>query len=200
MKIAYLLIISLLVCGNIYAEDSHTAKQLPILGEAPAFSYTERSGKPFDSSELNGKVWIADFIFTRCAGICPLMANHMRMLQESLKQKRNIRFVSFTVDPEHDTPEVLSKYAQKFSADPTRWLFLTGPKKEIFNLSERSFHLGVGDVPEKDRAAVDQNVMHSSKFALVDSKGKIRGYYDSQTMNDFDRLIEDAKTLLKEAD
>ncbi len=200
MKIFYFIILSLLVSGKIYAEDSRASKLLPVLGEAPAFSYAERSGKPFGSEDLKGKVWIADFIFTRCAGICPLMANHMRMLQDRLKQKKNIRFVSFSVDPEHDTPEVLFKYAEKFSADRDRWLFLTGPKQEIFNLSERSFHLGVGDVPEKDRQAVDQSVMHSSKFALVDSKGKIRGYYDSQTMNDFDRLIEDAKTLLKDAD
>ena len=169
---------------------------LPEIGKISDFQFTERSGAAFDSKELKGKVWIASFMFTRCAGICPLMSNHMRMLQEKLKYKGQVRFVSFSVDPEYDTPEVLRKYAERFNADAKKWFFLTGPKKEIFDLSERAFRLGVGEIPEKDREAADQSVGHSARFVLVDQRGIIRGYYDSQSMKDFDPLISAVERLL----
>ena len=173
-------------------------KPLPVLGQAGAFELTEKSGAKVRLEDLAGKVWIADFVFTRCAGICPLMSGHMKKLQEQLKDAEGMRFVSFSVDPDYDTPEKLSEYAARFKADPSKWLFLTGSKEIIFRLSQQHFHLGVSDVPEADRPAPDQGVTHSSRFVLVDKRGGIRGYYDSAQPETLKNLAADARGLLKE--
>lgn len=172
-------------------------KPLPVLGEAGEFQLTERSGRIVRRDELAEKVWIANFIFTRCGGICPMMTAKMRDLQNELRGLENIRFVSFSVDPERDTPEVLQKYAGHFSADKDKWLFLTGDKEQLFKLSEQHFRLGVSDIPEDEREAADQSVNHSSKFVLVDRGGKIRNYYDSEDAAAMRRLAEDAKLLAR---
>lgn len=170
---------------------------LPVLGQAGAFHLTERGGKTVRLEDLQGSVWIGDFIFTRCAGICPIMTGHMKRLQEKLKDP-GIRFVSFSVDPEYDTPQKLAEYADKAGADKDKWMFLTGDKKTIFDLSLQHFHLGVGDIPEAERPAPDQTVTHSSRFVLVDKKGKIRGYYEGSDPAKMDQLVRDARALLKE--
>lgn len=177
----------------------HPEKKLPFLGQAGAFELTEKSGKKVTLGDLNGKIWIGDFIFTRCMGICPIMSNHMKRIQEELKDQSGVRFVSFSVDPEHDTPEKLTEYAKRFNADPEKWLFLTGDKKTIFDLSLQHFHLGVGEVPEEERPSPDQFVSHSSRFVLVDRQGGIRGYYDSAETGSVDQLIRDARKLAKES-
>ncbi len=189
-------LVLLLAFGRLFI--SFPAKKLPVLGQSGEFNLTERSGKKVTLRDLSGKVWIGDFIFTRCAGICPLMSGHMRRLQEALKGSQDLRFVSFSVDPEYDTPEKLSAYAQKFGADPEKWLFLTGDKKELFELSLKHFHLGVGDAPPEERTDPDQVVTHSTRFVLVDREGFIRGYYDSAQVKNMDKLVLDAKRLLKE--
>ena len=170
---------------------------MPILGRIPDFTLTERSGKAVRRSDLDGKVWIADFVFTRCAGVCPLMTSRMQGLQEKLRGEPGIRLVSFSVDPDYDTPAVLSAYAQKFHADPEKWVFLTGPETVIFRLSEQHFHLGVSEIPLAERAAADQPVLHSTKFVLVDQAGRIRGYYDSEDAGARDSLLRDAASLLR---
>lgn len=170
---------------------------LPVYGTVEDFSLTERSGKKVTLADLKGRVWIADFIFTRCGGICPMMSAKMRTLQEHFKNQPGIRFVSFSVDPERDTPQVLTKYATHFNADTGKWLFLTGDKEQLFNLSEQHFHLGVSDIPLAEREAPDQSVNHSSKFALVDGQGKIRGYYASEEEASLGQLQKDAERLLK---
>lgn len=165
---------------------AHKTPELPALGKVGGFSLTERSGRQVSASELAGRIWIADFIFTRCAGPCPLMSAGMKKLQDRLKDP-DLRFVSFSVDPDYDTPEVLKAYAARFGASD-RWLFLTGPKKEIFRLSREDFLLG---------AAEDEGeaVLHSTRFVLVDGDGAIRGYYDSTEPDAVGRLISDAANL-----
>lgn len=167
---------------------------LPVLGQVADFRLTERSGKEISLQDLKGKPWIADFIFTRCAGICPMMSGHMRKLQDSLK-KNDIRFVSFSVDPEYDNVERLKEYAARFQADPEKWFFLTGDKKVIFNLSLKSFYLGVGDVAPGEEAAPDQVVTHSSRFALVDADGAVRGYYDGDKPEALESLLRDIRKI-----
>ncbi len=174
------------------------AKSLPVLGSSGNFDLTERSGKKITLEDLRGKVWIGDFIFTRCAGICPIMSGHMKRLQEELKNEKELRFVSFSVDPEHDTPEKLAEYAKRYNADPEKWFFLTGDKNAIFELSLKHFYLGVGDAPLEERPAPDQVVTHSSRFVLVDRQGRIRGYYDSAQPENMEKLAKDARRLLKE--
>ena len=168
----------------------------PVYGSIPPFSLTKQDGEKFSLSDLKGKVWIADFIFTRCAGACPLMSNKMRALEDKLADAGNIRLVSFIVDPDHDTPEVLARYSERFKTDPKRWVFLTGDRNAVFQLAEQHFHLGVAQIPAEEREAADQTVRHSSKFVLVDQKAQIRGYYDSDSEGSMQKLVDDARALV----
>lgn len=173
------------------------SKPIPVYGAVPAFSFTESSGRPLSAEDLKGKVWIADFVFTRCAGICPLMSGHMKTLQNRFQDADGVRFVSFSVDPEHDTPEILKKYGERFGANPEKWFFLTGDKNEIFALSQKAFYLGVSDIPEAERPDPTQSVMHSSKFVLIDKQGRVRGHYNTEDPDFLGPLSRDARALLK---
>ncbi len=113
--------------------------------EVPEFALIERNGRPVRKADLLGKVWVANFIFTRCVDECPLETSRMARLQKTFAQEEAVRWVSITVDPEHDTPGVLARYARQFGADPLRWLFLTGEKMTIYRLARDGFHLGVMD-------------------------------------------------------
>ena len=167
---------------------------LPDLGPAPAFSLTERSGAKVDSASLAGKVWIADFIFTRCAGACPAMSTQMRDLQGSFRKTPEVVLVSFSVDPEHDTPDALDKYAGFYTAQPGRWLFLAGGPGEVATLAVDGFKLATSATA--DPAAGDAPaVVHSQKFVLVDGAGRIRGYYDGTDSETVQKLIRDVSAL-----
>ena len=122
--------------------------RLPVYGALPDFALVERSGRPVRRSDLEGKIWVASFIFTNCADECPLMSAELTRLQADVAAMEDIRLVSITVDPERDTPAVLSQYAERFTADPERWLFLTGDKEAIYRLARDGFHLGIVDATE----------------------------------------------------
>jgi protein SCO1/2 len=163
---------------------------LPVLGTLPPFSLLSASGKTVSSQTLAGKVWVADFIFTRCAGACPAMTSKLASLQPRLP--RGVLLVSFTVDPEHDTPEVLTGYAQKVGAGPS-WLFVTGEKSALYSLSTLGFKLAAMEAPPGD--APDGPFLHSSRLVLVDAQGRIRGYYDSEEAGTLPRLERDIRRL-----
>lgn len=172
--------------------------RLPVYGEVPEFSLMERSGRTVQQSEMLGKVWIADFIFTRCAGPCPLMSLQMAQLQEALSGTSDVCLATFTVDPEVDTPDRLSEYADRYGAKRDRWWFLTGKKEAIYRLVSRGFHLGVQDNAPGERASDEGPILHSTRFVLVDRKLQIRGYYDSADTEAQKKLLADTKTLLNE--
>ena len=178
------------------APTAEEGKLPPVLYPAPAFSFTQRDGSTVTHKDLVGKVVIADFIFTRCGTICPRMSQQMAMMQSQLNTKPfwdQIRLVSFSVDPDFDTPDVLTAYAKRFDADKTHWLFLTGKRKEIWATVKDGFKLPVSD-------NVDDGLMpiiHSDRFVLIDADGKIRGYYDGLEAKEFDRLLADAALLVK---
>jgi cytochrome oxidase Cu insertion factor (SCO1/SenC/PrrC family) len=121
---------------------------LPRLWEVPDFALIERSGQSVTRADLLGKVWIASVIFTRCVDECPLVSSHMARLQDALAAEPDVRLVSITVDPAYDTPEILTRYAQSFAAQPQRWLFLTGDKATIYRLVREGFRLGLLDPHE----------------------------------------------------
>lgn len=164
--------------------------QAPDYGTVPDFSLTERSNRKVSKQDLAGKVWIADFIFTHCAGICPVMSTNMRKLQDKLPAE--IHFVSFSVDPANDTPAVLTEYANRYGADRDRWLFLTGNPEAIQQLSISGFKLAL----DTTNGTEAEPITHSSRMALVDKEGRIRGYYGTDEPEALDRLMEDAKKLL----
>lgn len=132
------------------------------------FELTERSGKKVTKADLLGKPWVVCFVFSRCSGPCPLIMGQMRILHDELKD-RDVRFVTITVDPEHDTPEQLKRYADAFNADPKRWLFLTGDKKQIYGLIAGSFKLPVGEQRGE--------IFHTNRVVHVDAQGRVVGSY-----------------------
>lgn len=163
-------------------------------GQVPEFSLTERSGKNIGLAALRGKIWIADFIYTSCTDTCPLQTAEMAKLQERWSDRPEIRFVSFSVDPERDTPSVLASYADKFKADAERWLFLTGEKEQIAELIQAGFHLSAAPLTEEGTQS--SVVLHSPRFVLVDREAQIRGYYDSRDGEALKRLKADVAILL----
>lgn len=170
---------------------------LPVLFTLPDFSLTERSGRPVSLAALKGKVWVANFIFTHCTGPCPLMTQQMAGLQAALASQPDVRLVTISVDPARDTPARLTEYAAQFHADPQRWLFLTGDRQAIYDLSAQGFKLGT--IVERDEVATtDHPILHSTKFALVDRQGQIRQYYDGTSEEDMLRLTTDARQLAAE--
>lgn len=161
-------------------------------GTVPSFQLVNQNGHPFGSAQLAGKIWIADFVFTSCPGPCPMISSRMSELQKPL-EKTDVHLVSFTVDPEKDTPEVLRSYAERLRADPGRWDFLTGAKLAIYRLSHDGFKLAVSDGSEEAGVPV-----HSTRMVLVDRHGQIRGYYEAVEPDSITKLLADTNHLLRE--
>jgi len=161
-------------------------------GTVPNFELVNQDGQRFGSVQLAGKIWIADFIYTSCPGPCPMISMRMSELQKPL-EKTDVHLVSFSVDPEKDTPEVLRGYAEKLHAEPKRWDFLTGRKSAIYNLSHNDFKLAVSDGSAEAGIPV-----HSTRMVLVDRHGVIRGYYEATDADAVTKLLADTSHLLRE--
>ena len=170
---------------------------LQAFGAVPQFSLTERDGRRITLSDLKGKVSIINFIYTNCPDTCPLQSAQMKEIQEDFENEKDLRLVSITVDPARDTPQVLSEYAKRFSADPVRWLFLTGEKENIYKLAQEGFHLGAVEIPHEKRPESGATHTHSPRFVLVDRNAQIRGYYTSTDPDALKRLRDDLKSLLR---
>ena len=161
-------------------------------GTVPSFQLTNQNAQLFGSAQLGGKIWIADFVYTTCPGPCPMISSRMSELQKPL-EKTDVHLVSFSVDPEKDTPEVLRRYAERLQAEPGRWDFLTGPKSAIYKLSHDGFKLAVSDGSDAEGIPV-----HSTRMVLVDRDGQIRGYYDATDPEAITKLLADTNHLLRE--
>ncbi len=161
-------------------------------GTVPEFRLTNQNGQPFGSAELQGKIWIADFVFTSCPGPCPLISSRMAEMQRPLENS-DVHLVSFTVDPKTDTPEVLRDYAQRLHAREGRWDFLTGETDAIYGMIQNGFKLAVSDGAQELGTPV-----HSTRAALIDRRGAIRGYYDMTAPDGVTRLLADTNHLLRE--
>jgi protein SCO1 len=159
------------------------APPLPVLGTVPPFALTDQTGAAFESARLKGHVWIADFMYTTCPGPCPLMSHFLHQIAEA--SPADLLLVSFTVDPEHDTPAVLAAYATHYPAPPGRWWFLTGPREQLNDLGLNAFHLN----------SVDGTMNHSTRFALVDGQMRIRAYYETLADKFRPQLLADVKRL-----
>ena len=166
---------------------------MPPLRALPDFALTAVTvdgTSPLDLRALRGRVWIADFVYTRCAGPCPMLSANMASLQKRLP--KSVGLLSFTVDPDHDSPEALTAYARDFQADPQRWFFVDGDKAALLKLFRDGFQIAVA---ENAAAEPGQNVAHTTKFVLIDGDGRIRGYYDGDDRVSLDKLAADASRL-----
>jgi len=169
---------------------SDRAGKLPEYGSVPRFTMTDSQGRPFDSNQLAGKVWIVDFIYTTCPGPCPRMTSDMHKLQQQqLKDESDVRLVSISVDPERDTPPVLNEFAHRFGGPTAQWVFLTGTPQTVHLLAHDTFK--VGDVIS--------DMDHSTKFMLVDKRGQLRGYYSSGDPEAASVLMQDIAALRRQS-
>lgn len=180
-----------IICGLLFPLMFAGCTTLPpmrVYGRVPAFQLISQTGQPFDRRSLDGKIWVADFIFTHCSGPCPRMSAQMRRVQTAVTGLPDVRLVSFSVDPERDTPTVLAEYATRYHAQLGRWFFLTGDQKTLDALDRRAFMLG----------NVDGSLEHSTRFILIDRQGRIRGYYGTDEDDPTARLIVDIRRLARE--
>lgn len=155
------------------------APQLPVLSQVADFTLTNQAGQRVTLADLRGQVWLADIIFTRCAGPCPRMTQQMRSVQAALPANSAARLVSLTTDPDFDTPEVLARYAARFEAQPARWQFLTGDKAQIAALAGDSLKLAALEKKPEERADPADLFIHSTLFVLVDRQGRLRGSFET---------------------
>ncbi len=162
----------------------------------PDFNFTDQNNKDFGKKDLEGKLYIVDFFFTKCGNptLCPKMSSELMRVQEHFAKIPSVQIISFTVDPENDTPEVLKDYGKKYSANATQWHFLTGDKKKIYQLAYSGFKINAGE----EGNAITPEFMHASKFILVDKQHRIRGYYDGTERESVDKMILETQILLRE--
>ena len=148
-----------------------------VIGQVPAFSLVDSAGRTFGNAEMEGEVWVANFIFTRCASICPLLTASMARLDDRYRENgiEDVKLISVTVDPEYDTPEILRAYGAEHGIDPDRWTLLTGPPEAVHDLVVGGFKTVMGDRVESEAGLID--IAHTGRFALIDRNGGIRGYY-----------------------
>ena len=163
---------------------------LPSLGQVGEFSLVDQAGAPVTAQSLRGKVWVAAFFFTHCPTICPRITRRMRALQVAAAGEHPPRLVSFSVDPENDTPPVLLAYAQRFEADLRTWSFLTGDLSVVKRTVVGGFKLALDGKP--DPGAENGGIIHGSHLVLVDRNLAIRGYYRTDDEDDMKQLVEDA--------
>lgn len=161
----------------------------------PSFELTSEQGKALSDQDLRGKVVVANFIFTRCPTVCPALTARMAKIQTEIPAELPVHFVSFSVDPKHDTPEVLREFGAKYDQDPSRWTFLTGDLAEVMKAVEEGFRIGITGADDPEATPFD--IVHGEHFVLVDKAGTIRGYYPNSDLS-LQRLVRDAKRLAKE--
>jgi len=199
-----LLIVALLVAIMVPAVVLPTLvwrKQPPRLddlGELPAFSLTAQTGARFGRDDLRGKVTIIDFVFTRCDTVCPVLSMKMRRIQEqTFDLGDRIKLVSISVDPGHDTPAVLTEYAKRFEADPTRWVFLTGDDAAVQHTVEDGLMNGYENRGGTTETGAP-NIVHSGYFVLLDKDVHIRGFYDSNDAPRVEAMLGHARWLTRQ--
>ncbi|OVE82106.1 hypothetical protein BVY03_02325 [bacterium K02(2017)] len=179
-------LVLVVIMRTVAHNNENPEAPLPIYGDLPTFELVNSKKSEFASKNLDGKVWVANFIFTSCQGVCPILSAKMSKLQNQFKNA-NINFVSISVDPETDTPEELAKYGKKYGADFNRWHFLTGKKDKIANIMNNYFKLGFNKEP----------VFHSDRFVLIDHKQRIRGFYSEANKEQFKKLPIDINAVIK---
>jgi cytochrome oxidase Cu insertion factor (SCO1/SenC/PrrC family) len=208
------------VLGWRFGTETHvnqsqgTLETLGIYDEVPDFALTERSGRRITQANLLGKVWVANFIYTQCTETCPGQSLEISSLQAEFATEPDLRLVSITVDPERDTTKVLAQYAERHGADAEQWLFLTGPKREIYRLAADGFKLSVIDPDDPKRTSDLRRfvrprpafathgsqglIIHSSRFVLVDRQGRIRAYHQPIDPDSLQRLRQNLRLVLQE--
>ncbi len=185
-------------------QKNSTSATAPVIPETrvdlkiPESIFIDHQGVEVQLGQFSDQYWIADIIFTRCPGPCARMTRIMAELQDLVPEAAPVHWISFTADPSHDTPDVLSRYAAKHGADTSRWSFLTGDKRDIYDFAINGLRLAVAETDPAQRASVDDLFIHSTMFVLVDREGVIRGWYNEKDEDVVKKMGKDLLALFKD--
>ena len=191
------LVIALVLIGGFSLVNWASRNSQPKLedfGLAPEFSFTNEQGQPVSLNTFKGHVWVADLIFTHCTSICPLLTSKMFALQQELRGQPDVKLVSFSVDPTHDQPDTLARYATTYHANLKQWSFLTGTVPTVYTVVKTGFHLALDSIGGEQTTPI----IHSPRFILVDAKGHIRGYYNGAEDESRPQILSAIQTLREE--
>jgi protein SCO1 len=196
--ITFVIVIAALPILRMIVIQAHMPPPLPVIATVPDFKLQDQNSQPFGSDQLKGRVWVADFIFTRCPTICPLITQKMQKIQHRLHNLGPAaHLVSFTADPDYDTPARLLEFAEHHRVSPRMWSFLTGPPESVKTTVIAGLKVSMGrEGPEDDVGSV----FHGTHFVVVDQRMRIRGYYDSSSEEAIERLIRDVGLLVNRGD
>ena len=168
---------------------------LPVLSYVPRFSFSDQEGKVITEKDLRGKVYVAEYFFTTCRGICPKLNNNMKRVARDYANEPDFRILSYTVDPETDSVGRMKRYSDSLGADPREWYFLTGRKDSLYHLARTGYLL---DDPKNNATNIQEQFLHTQLMALVDKSGRVRKIYDGLKKEELDEMEKDISTLLKE--
>jgi protein SCO1 len=200
--VAFFMLLGIGFLGYYY-KISHEQKvsTLPIVGNdqnhhiAP-FSFVNQDGKTITNDDVKGKICVVEYFFATCKGMCPRMNENMEKVYKAFQGNKNVLILSHTVDPIKDTVQALKAYSLRFDADPNQWMFLTGDKKQLYDMARYSYLISADD--DTAGVSVDKDFIHDKHYTLVDGYGRVRGFYDGLSPGDISKLIGDINTLLKE--
>lgn len=183
-----------------YYNVSHRPPALPVLGEqghkVRPFAFTNQDGKTITNQDVKGKIYVVEYFFTTCKGICPRMNENMTQVFKAYHGNKDVMILSHTVDPQKDTVAAMKEYSLRYEADPRQWLFLTGDKKELYDMARYSYLVTAAD--ETDTTDIESDFIHTDRFVLVDRDAHIRGQYEGTNKEEVKKLIADIKLLLEE--
>jgi len=196
--ISYLVFFGLLLGGFYYAMIKYTdfeEVKLPVLNTVQPFEFLRQDSAMVTQKDIRNRVYVAEYFFTTCKGICPKMNKNMKAIYEQFKTDSSFLIVSHTVNPDTDSLPVLRHYADSLGADVSNWWFLTGSKDKLYKTARESYLL---DDPKNSSKNIDEQFLHTQFFTLVDRQGRVRGVYDGIKKEEVDQLVTDIKTLIKE--
>lgn len=174
-------------------------KKLPVIGfpghKVTTFAFTNQEGQTVTQDDVKGKVYVVEYFFTTCKGICPKMNENMAKVYQAFRGNDDVKILSHTVDPKKDTVAAMKEYSLRFDADPKQWSFLTGDKKELYDMARYSYLVTAAD--DTATQDIESDFIHTDRFVLVDREGQVRGQYEGTQIGSVNQLIGDIKELLK---
>lgn len=196
--IRYLVFFGLLL-GAFYAALMYTTDfekiKLPVLNTVQPFRFQKQDGNMVSQSDIKNRVYVAEYFFTTCKGICPKMNKNMKLIYDQFKSDKNFLVISHTVNPDTDSLTVMKHYADSLGASPENWWFVTGSKESLYKAARESYLL---DDPKNNTKSINEQFLHTQFFSLVDRQGRVRGVYDGIKKEEVEQLVHDIKELIKE--
>jgi len=187
LVIIFFVVISKLIPG-------FATSRMPPIGYVQPFRFITQDGEQFTDKDVSGKVFVAEYFFTTCKGICPRLNTNMRVIYDRFKNEKDFLILSHTCNPETDSASRLKEYADSMKVSTDRWIFLTGRKDSLYYQARLSYHI---DDPKNNLRSIDEDFLHTQFFALVDKKGEVKKIYDGLKQSEVEEMISDIEKLLK---